>query len=120
MPIYEYLCDGCNHKFEYLQKVSDALLKTCPQCKKNKLRKLVSAAAFRLKGTGWYETDFKDKKPSLADKSEEKTDSKEKGSEKGSSPDSTQKDSKPASNINKKAESKTASASKKPDSSNQD
>ena len=120
MPIYEYQCDACKHKFESLQKVSDALLETCPQCKKNKLRKLVSAAAFRLKGTGWYETDFKDKKPSVADKSDEKSNNKEKGSEKGGSSDSTQKDSKPANKVNKKVESNKTPASKKSDSSNQD
>ena len=62
MPIYEYQCDACNHKFEILQKISDGVLTQCPSCKQEKLRKMVSAAAFRLKGGGWYETDFKDKK----------------------------------------------------------
>ena len=61
MPIYEYQCDACMHKFEVIQKVSDPLLTQCPACSKSKLRKLVSAAAFQLKGTGWYATDFKDK-----------------------------------------------------------
>jgi putative FmdB family regulatory protein len=59
MPIYEYQCEACNNQFEVLQKISDALLVECPQCKKGSLRKKVSAAAFRLKGGGWYETDFK-------------------------------------------------------------
>ena len=63
MPIYEYQCDNCEHKMEAIQKISDAPLKKCPECSKKTLRKLVSAAAFRLSGTGWYETDFKDKKP---------------------------------------------------------
>ena len=62
MPIYEYQCDACGHQLEALQKISDPLLKTCPECGKDALRKRVSAAAFRLKGGGWYETDFKDKK----------------------------------------------------------
>lgn len=62
MPIYEYQCDACNHKFEILQKIADPLLTLCPACKQDKLRKMVTAAAFRLKGGGWYETDFKDKK----------------------------------------------------------
>ncbi len=62
MPIYEYQCDACGHKFEILQKISDDLLTTCPDCNEEKLRKLVTAAAFHLKGTGWYVTDFKDKK----------------------------------------------------------
>ncbi len=64
MPIYEYECNDCQHQFETLQKMSEDPLKTCPQCGNEALRKLVSAAAFRLKGSGWYETDFKDKKKS--------------------------------------------------------
>ena len=63
MPIYEYQCDACGHCLEALQKISDAPLKTCPECDQDALRKKVSAAAFRLKGTGWYETDFKKKQP---------------------------------------------------------
>ena len=59
MPIYEYQCEQCGHKLEKLQKISDEPLKTCPQCGNQSLKKLVSAAAFRLKGGGWYETDFK-------------------------------------------------------------
>ena len=62
MPIYEYQCDDCSHKFETLQKISDDPLKDCPECGQATLRKLISAAAFRLSGSGWYETDFKDKK----------------------------------------------------------
>jgi len=61
VPIYEYQCSACNHKFEIIQKVSADLLTVCPKCNENSLRKLVTAAAFRLKGGGWYETDFKDK-----------------------------------------------------------
>lgn len=59
MPIYEYECRDCGHQFEALQKVSDAPLRKCPECGKPKLRKLLSAPSFRLKGGGWYETDFK-------------------------------------------------------------
>ncbi len=59
MPIYEYQCEACGHRLEKLQKISDDPLKDCPECNKAELRKLVSAAAFRLKGGGWYETDFK-------------------------------------------------------------
>ena len=62
MPIYEYQCDNCGHKLEKLQKISDEPLKICPQCSNHSLKKLVSAAAFRLKGGGWYETDFKTKR----------------------------------------------------------
>lgn len=60
MPIYEYQCDSCGHKMETMQKISDAPLTDCPECSSAALRKLVSAAGFRLKGNGWYATDFKD------------------------------------------------------------
>lgn len=59
MPIYEYKCDACGHDFEVLQKISDAPLTRCPECGAEALKKLISAAGFRLKGGGWYETDFK-------------------------------------------------------------
>ena len=59
MPIYEYRCTACQHKLEALQKFSDAPLVTCPQCAKDTLTKLVSAAGFQLKGSGWYQTDFR-------------------------------------------------------------
>ena len=63
MPIYEYRCEACGYDLEALQKVSDAPLTKCPQCGENRLRKQLTAAGFRLKGSGWYETDFKGKKP---------------------------------------------------------
>ena len=59
MPIYEYECGSCGHKMEKLQKISADPLKDCPDCQQPNLKKLVSAAGFRLKGGGWYETDFK-------------------------------------------------------------
>jgi putative FmdB family regulatory protein len=59
MPFYEYQCQACGAQVEVLQKISDAPLKKCPECAKAKLVKLVSAPVFRLKGSGWYETDFK-------------------------------------------------------------
>lgn len=59
MPFYEYQCAKCGHEEEVLQKVSDKPLKKCPACGKMSMKKMVSAAAFRLKGGGWYETDFK-------------------------------------------------------------
>ena len=59
MPIYEYRCESCGHQFEALQKMSDAPLTECRACGALALKKLVSAAAFKLKGSGWYETDFK-------------------------------------------------------------
>ncbi|MDE0981184.1 MAG: zinc ribbon domain-containing protein [Gammaproteobacteria bacterium] len=59
MPIYEYQCTKCEHKLEALQKMSEKPLRDCPACGKSGLNKLISAASFRLKGGGWYETDFK-------------------------------------------------------------
>ena len=59
MPIYEYKCTSCGHKKEVLQKLSDAPLRECPACGKSTLNKLMSAAGFQLKGSGWYATDFK-------------------------------------------------------------
>jgi len=59
MPLYEYRCNACGHEFEALQKINDEVLVHCPACDEAELRKLVSAAGFRLKGDGWYETDFK-------------------------------------------------------------
>jgi putative FmdB family regulatory protein len=61
MPIYEYQCGECGHVFDALQKMRDDPLSDCPDCGKPELRKLMSAPNFRLKGAGWYETDFKDK-----------------------------------------------------------
>lgn len=59
MPFYEYRCEACGHQLEALQKFSDEPLVECPACREPKLRRLISAPAFRLKGGGWYETDFK-------------------------------------------------------------
>ena len=64
MPIYEYRCDGCGHEMELMQRMSDDPMKNCPVCQESKLKKLISAAGFRLKGSGWYETDFKNSKKS--------------------------------------------------------
>ena len=59
MPIYEYKCSACSHELESLHKFTDAPLVTCPACGKDALTKLVSAAGFQLKGSGWYQTDFR-------------------------------------------------------------
>ncbi len=61
MPIYEYSCESCGHELEALQGLHDDLLTDCPECGATALRKRISRVAFRLKGSGWYETDFKDK-----------------------------------------------------------
>lgn len=70
MPIYEYQCTACEHRLEALQKISDAPLLDCPHCDQPSLKKLVSAASFKLKGSGWYETDFKNKGKESGDKSQ--------------------------------------------------
>ena len=81
MPIYEYRCSACAHQEEHLQKVSERPLTKCPACGKKTYKKLLSAAGFQLKGSGWYATDFKStgKKPAekKADaKAETKTEAK--------------------------------------------
>ena len=106
MPFYEYQCKSCGHELEAMQKVSDTPLKKCPHCGKSQLQRLMSAPVFRLKGGGWYETDFKgeqDNKRNLADKpdadapkvsdsssSESKADSKD-GDSKGNETKSSDK-----------------------------
>ena len=73
MPIYEYKCSHCGHQLEAIQKISDDPLLLCPNCDKNGLKKQVTAPSFRLKGSGWYETDFKTgKKKNLSDHSSKK------------------------------------------------
>jgi putative FmdB family regulatory protein len=73
MPFYEYECKNCGHALEAMQKISDSPLKKCPDCGKSQLQRLMSAPVFRLKGGGWYETDFKGDKENqrnLADRPE--------------------------------------------------
>jgi putative FmdB family regulatory protein len=75
MPIYEYRCESCSHTLDALQKLSDKPLRKCPECGKSALKRLMSAPSFRLKGGGWYETDFKsdsEKKRNLVDSAVEK------------------------------------------------
>jgi len=69
MPIYEYQCQDCGHEIEKIQKMSDSPLTDCPSCNTASLVKKISAAGFRLKGTGWYETDFKNKNAKPSDNS---------------------------------------------------
>src|SRR5690349_13582934 len=81
MPFYEYECPHCGYHDEVLQKISDKPLTKCPNCGKNGLKKLMSAPVFRLKGSGWYETDFKSDKENKrnlagADKEESKPEPK--------------------------------------------
>lgn len=93
MPIYEYRCEDCGHEMEVMQKLSDVALTDCPECGRPALKKLISAAGFRLKGGGWYETDFKS------------------GSKKNLHESASQKESKPAAG-DKKEGGKTAATAK--------
>jgi putative FmdB family regulatory protein len=73
MPIYEYQCTSCHHQFDLIQKISDEPVKECPDCHKDTAIKLISAAGFQLKGSGWYVTDFKNKNNAPATKKNETT-----------------------------------------------
>lgn len=118
MPFYEYQCKACGAEVEALQKITDAPLKKCPECGKNQLAKLVSAPVFRLKGGGWYETDFKtdkdNKRNLVGDKDEAKPEAKAdakadaKPEAKAESKPEAKSDSKPA------AKSKAKPVKKKP------
>lgn len=109
MPIYEYQCEACTHHLEKLQKMSEDKLVDCPQCGKPALKRLVSAAAFRLKGSGWYETDFKkDNKRNLAEGSgSEKSEKKSSGSN-GKKPEKTSSDTKQTKQSGKSADKPAA------------
>ena len=87
MPLYEYQCEACDHRFERIQKFSDPLADTCPKCGKGPVRKLISSPAIQFKGSGWYITDYAKKSSSDAgstggsggDKKEKKTEKSDKG-----------------------------------------
>jgi putative FmdB family regulatory protein len=105
MPIYEYRCEACGHQEEFLQRVSEPPLSDCPVCHKATFTKLLSAAGFQLKGSGWYATDFKNKTTKPAEKkaegkSEAKTETKT----------DTKTDTKTETKPEKKTESKSEAA----------
>jgi putative FmdB family regulatory protein len=80
MPIYEYRCEACGHQEEFLQKVSEPPLTECPVCRKPTFTKMLSAAGFQLKGSGWYATDFRSKGTKPAEKKADgKTEAKPEG-----------------------------------------
>ena len=110
MPIYEYECGDCGHRLEVLQRITDDRLTTCPSCSQEALKKLVSPVGFQLKGTGWYETDFKNKgKPEAKkDKDGEKSDSSSKDSSSAKS-DGSAKSGSDNKSSSGKSEAKSAS-----------
>jgi putative FmdB family regulatory protein len=120
MPFYEYECQACKFYTEVMQKISDAPLTKCPSCGKRRLKKLVSAPVFRLKGGGWYETDFKregDKKRNLVETSS--SESSGESSDSTKSADATKSDASAkaegaAKETKKPAEKPAASEVKKP------
>ena len=118
MPFYEYECSNCKFYVEALQKISDAPLKQCPSCKKQTLKKLVSAPVFRLKGDGWYETDFKseeEKKRNLADRDEAAPSKAEEPKEaKAEAKEAKGKDAKPAAAKSAAAKGKAKAKAKPP------
>lgn len=116
MPFYEYQCSSCQHHTEVLQKISDAPLRKCPDCGKAALKRLISAPVFRLKGGGWYETDFKsdqEKKRNLHgadDAAESKPDSKSDTAKESPQPAEAKGEAKGEAKAESKAESKPPEA----------
>lgn len=101
MPFYEYECPHCSYHDEVLQKITDKPLTKCPNCGKKGLKKLMSAPVFRLKGSGWYETDFKSDKENKrnlagADKEEAKSETKSETKSEAPKAEAAKPDSKPA------------------------
>jgi putative FmdB family regulatory protein len=120
MPIYEYRCADCGHELDVLQKISDSPLRKCPECGKSKLKRLMSAPSFRLKGSGWYETDFKrdsEKKRNLletGDARAEKSDSAGEAAAKTSEAKNGAAEAKPAAAASGGTTEKKKPAAKKP------
>lgn len=111
MPFYEYQCKSCGHDLEAMQKISEPPLKKCPHCGKPQLQRLMSAPVFRLKGGGWYETDFKgdqDNKRNLADRPEPETPKDSKDTAKDATASGA--DAKPKDGNDKEAKGKDAKA----------
>ncbi len=102
MPIYGYACKSCGHTLDALQKLSDDILVDCPECDEPELRRQLSAPKFRLKGQGWYETDFKKEKQRNILKSDAQSDSKAK----------PEKEAKPETSKDSGTTAKSASSSK--------
>ena len=114
MPIYEYRCSNCGHQQDYLQKVSDPVLTTCPACGQEAYSKQVTAAGFQLKGSGWYATDFKGggTKPAAKEGGGAKAESK--ADTKSEAKAETKSDAKPDTKSDTKSESKPATKATAP------
>ncbi len=113
MPIYEYACTQCEHAFDELQKISEAALVHCPKCGEPSLRKLLSAPKFRLKGQGWYETDFKTgDKRNLHGGAERKSTSKDADTKKTDAKSTAGSSSKPSTSSATKSKPDSTASSK--------
>ena len=120
MPIYEYRCSSCGFQKEYLRKLSDPALSVCPECGKQTFSKMLSAAGFQLKGSGWYATDFRNSGAKPAVKPDAKSTTASGGKDKGEAkadtkPDAksdTKSDAKPDKKSESKSESKSETVSK--------
>jgi putative FmdB family regulatory protein len=114
MPIYEYKCQSCENELEKLQRISDPPLTDCPSCDEPALQRLISAAGFRLKGAGWYETDFKKgSKRNLHDSGDSK--SSDSGDSKNSGTKAAATDSKTPSKVSEASKPANSAAGKKSD-----
>jgi putative FmdB family regulatory protein len=115
MPIYEYRCSSCGFQKEYLRKLSDPAFTVCPECGKETFSKMLSAAGFQLKGSGWYATDFRNSGAKPAAKPEAKSTTASGGKDKGDAkPDAksdTKSDTKPGTKSDTKPEKKSESKS---------
>ncbi len=115
MPIYEYRCSSCGFQKEYLRKLSDPVLTDCPECGKQTFSKMLSAAGFQLKGSGWYATDFKNSGAKPAAKPDAKSTAasgtKDKSDAKPDAKSDTKSDTKPDTKPGAKPESKSESKS---------
>ena len=95
MPIYDYKCSKCEHEIEIIQKINDKPKEVCPKCNKKGLKKQISAPSFRLKGGGWYETDFKtENRKNIADSGKTETKKKESSKQSTDSKKEKKKDKK--------------------------
>lgn len=110
MPIYEYRCSSCGFQKEYLQKVTDPLLSVCPECGQESFSKMLTAAGFQLKGSGWYATDFKNSGTKPAVKTQGQDPGPAKSESKDASPGSESKDTSPKGSEGKKDSKSEAAA----------
>ena len=111
MPIYEYRCSSCGFQKEYLRKLSDPTLTDCPECGKQTFSKMLSAAGFQLKGSGWYATDFKHSGAKPAAKPDVKSATASGGKDKGDAKSDTKPDTKPDKKSDTKPDKKSESTS---------